>query len=168
MEKKIIPVETDANKLVNYVCGSNYLKTGEDIKVSLSQCIINDEHSEIIMFCCSWSPTRSIPAGYGVWILNELCHWKSWIPIQKHTGAACAKWHSDATISSRSWKSFRHLSVSRHWSHYSHSDCAAFNCCLNKSCNDIAFLGHHWCIYFICLAVVARINTLIIFIATLL
>lgn len=35
MEKKIIPVETDANKLVNYVCGSNYLKTGEDIKVSV-------------------------------------------------------------------------------------------------------------------------------------
>lgn len=34
MEKKVIPVETDANKLVNYVCGSNYLKTGEDVKVS--------------------------------------------------------------------------------------------------------------------------------------
>ncbi|EDW09552.1 39S ribosomal protein L54, mitochondrial [Drosophila mojavensis] len=33
MEKKIIPVETDANKLVNYVCGSNYMKTGEDIKL---------------------------------------------------------------------------------------------------------------------------------------
>uniref|UniRef100_A0A6P4FDL3 Large ribosomal subunit protein mL54 n=1 Tax=Drosophila rhopaloa TaxID=1041015 RepID=A0A6P4FDL3_DRORH len=33
MEKKIIPVETDANKLVNYVCGSNYLKTGEDVKI---------------------------------------------------------------------------------------------------------------------------------------
>lgn len=33
MEKKEIPVETDANKLVNYVCGSNIMKTGEDIKV---------------------------------------------------------------------------------------------------------------------------------------
>ncbi|KAI8128839.1 hypothetical protein FF38_11407 [Lucilia cuprina] len=33
MEKKEIPVETDANKLVNYVCGSNILKTGEDIKL---------------------------------------------------------------------------------------------------------------------------------------
>ncbi|KAH8372866.1 hypothetical protein KR009_007003 [Drosophila setifemur] len=33
MEKKIIPVETDANKLVNYVCGSNYFKTGEDVKL---------------------------------------------------------------------------------------------------------------------------------------
>ncbi|XP_017126435.1 39S ribosomal protein L54, mitochondrial [Drosophila elegans] len=33
MEKKIIPVETDANKLVNYVCGSNYMKTGEDVKI---------------------------------------------------------------------------------------------------------------------------------------
>ncbi|EDV36492.1 uncharacterized protein Dana_GF11928 [Drosophila ananassae] len=33
MEKKIIPVETDANKLVNYVCGSNYLKTGQDVKI---------------------------------------------------------------------------------------------------------------------------------------
>ncbi|XP_068143798.1 large ribosomal subunit protein mL54 [Drosophila tropicalis] len=33
MEKKVIPVETDATKLVNYVCGSNYLKSGEDIKL---------------------------------------------------------------------------------------------------------------------------------------
>jgi hypothetical protein len=33
MEKKIVPVETDAQKLVNYVCGSNLLKGGEDIKV---------------------------------------------------------------------------------------------------------------------------------------
>ncbi|XP_073845185.1 mitochondrial ribosomal protein L54 [Musca autumnalis] len=33
MEKKVIPVETDANKLVNYVCGSNIYKTGEDIKL---------------------------------------------------------------------------------------------------------------------------------------
>ncbi|XP_065088316.1 large ribosomal subunit protein mL54 [Ochlerotatus camptorhynchus] len=33
VEKKEIPVETDANKLVNYVCGSNVLKTGEDIKL---------------------------------------------------------------------------------------------------------------------------------------
>ncbi|KAH8299369.1 hypothetical protein KR044_000725 [Drosophila immigrans] len=33
MEKKVIPVETDANKLVNYVCGSNYMKTGEDVKI---------------------------------------------------------------------------------------------------------------------------------------
>ncbi|EDW91310.1 39S ribosomal protein L54, mitochondrial [Drosophila yakuba] len=33
VEKKVIPVETDANKLVNYVCGSNYLKAGEDVKI---------------------------------------------------------------------------------------------------------------------------------------
>ncbi|XP_037944917.1 39S ribosomal protein L54, mitochondrial [Teleopsis dalmanni] len=33
MEKKEIPVETDVNKLVNYVCGSNIYKTGEDIKL---------------------------------------------------------------------------------------------------------------------------------------
>ncbi|BFG04827.1 39S ribosomal protein L54 mitochondrial [Drosophila madeirensis] len=33
MEKKVIPVETDANKLVGYVCGSNYLKTGQDVKI---------------------------------------------------------------------------------------------------------------------------------------
>lgn len=33
VEKKEIPVETDAKKLVNYVCGSNVLKTGEDIKL---------------------------------------------------------------------------------------------------------------------------------------
>lgn len=32
-EKVEIPVETDAHKLVNYVCGSNYKLTGEDIKV---------------------------------------------------------------------------------------------------------------------------------------
>ncbi|KAI9583614.1 39S ribosomal protein L54, mitochondrial [Glossina fuscipes] len=33
MEKKEIPVETDVNKLVNYVCGSNINKTGQDIKL---------------------------------------------------------------------------------------------------------------------------------------
>lgn len=32
-EKVEIPVETDAHKLINYVCGSNINKTGEDIKV---------------------------------------------------------------------------------------------------------------------------------------
>ncbi|XP_037035685.1 39S ribosomal protein L54, mitochondrial [Bradysia coprophila] len=32
-EKVIIPVETDTHKLVNYVCGSNINKTGEDIKI---------------------------------------------------------------------------------------------------------------------------------------
>lgn len=36
VEKKVIPVETDVNRLVNYVCGSNINKTGEDIKVSKS------------------------------------------------------------------------------------------------------------------------------------
>ncbi|XP_073979298.1 mitochondrial ribosomal protein L54 [Rhodnius prolixus] len=33
MEKKVLPVETDAHKLVNYVCGSNILKEGEDIRI---------------------------------------------------------------------------------------------------------------------------------------
>ncbi|KAJ9594907.1 hypothetical protein L9F63_013798 [Diploptera punctata] len=33
VEKKIIPVETDPHKLVNYVCGSNLLREGEDIKL---------------------------------------------------------------------------------------------------------------------------------------
>ncbi|XP_054738736.1 39S ribosomal protein L54, mitochondrial [Anastrepha obliqua] len=33
VEKKEIPVETDVNKLVSYVCGSNILKTGQDIKL---------------------------------------------------------------------------------------------------------------------------------------
>lgn len=28
-----MPVETDPKKLVQYVCGSNYFKTGEDVKV---------------------------------------------------------------------------------------------------------------------------------------
>lgn len=32
-EKITFPVEKDANKLVNYVCGSNILNDGEDIKV---------------------------------------------------------------------------------------------------------------------------------------
>lgn len=32
-EKVEIPVETDPYKLVNYVCGSNIMQTGEDIKV---------------------------------------------------------------------------------------------------------------------------------------
>ncbi|KAF4527644.1 hypothetical protein B566_EDAN010868 [Ephemera danica] len=33
MEKKILPVEEDPVKLVNYVCGSNIMKEGEDIKL---------------------------------------------------------------------------------------------------------------------------------------
>ncbi|KAL4709510.1 hypothetical protein ACJJTC_007241 [Scirpophaga incertulas] len=33
MEKKEIPVETDPEKLINYVCGSNIYLTGEDIKL---------------------------------------------------------------------------------------------------------------------------------------
>lgn len=33
MEKKELPVETDSEKLVNYVCGSNIYLTGEDVKV---------------------------------------------------------------------------------------------------------------------------------------
>lgn len=34
MEKKVLPVETDPEKLVNYVCGSNILKQGQDVKLS--------------------------------------------------------------------------------------------------------------------------------------
>jgi large subunit ribosomal protein L54 len=33
VEKKVIPVETDPKRLVNYVCGSNYFVEGEDIKL---------------------------------------------------------------------------------------------------------------------------------------
>ncbi|KAJ0171726.1 hypothetical protein K1T71_012489 [Dendrolimus kikuchii] len=33
MEKKELPVETDPDKLVNYVCGSNIYITGEDVKI---------------------------------------------------------------------------------------------------------------------------------------
>ncbi|KAI4468805.1 39s ribosomal protein l54 mitochondrial [Holotrichia oblita] len=33
MEKKILPVETDPHKLVNFVCGSNILKEGQDIEI---------------------------------------------------------------------------------------------------------------------------------------
>merc|ERR1712071_18029 len=34
VEKRVLPVETDAEKLVNYVCGSNILKEGENIKLA--------------------------------------------------------------------------------------------------------------------------------------
>lgn len=34
VEKKVLPVETDPQKLVNYVCGSNIYIKGEDVKVS--------------------------------------------------------------------------------------------------------------------------------------
>ena len=37
-QKKVIPVETDTNKLINFVCGSNTMKTGQDIKVSILFC----------------------------------------------------------------------------------------------------------------------------------
>ncbi|XP_055687996.1 39S ribosomal protein L54, mitochondrial [Lutzomyia longipalpis] len=32
-EKKEIPVETDVNRLINFVCGSNIYKTGEDVQL---------------------------------------------------------------------------------------------------------------------------------------
>lgn len=36
VEKKIMPVVTDPQRLVNYCCGSNYFVEGEDVKVSFS------------------------------------------------------------------------------------------------------------------------------------
>lgn len=33
IEKKIIPVETDAKKLTKFVCGSNILKEGPDVEL---------------------------------------------------------------------------------------------------------------------------------------
>jgi len=33
VEKKVLPVETDPQKLVSFVCGSNIYKEGEDIKL---------------------------------------------------------------------------------------------------------------------------------------
>ncbi|KRT79010.1 hypothetical protein AMK59_7514, partial [Oryctes borbonicus] len=33
MEKKILPVETDPQKLVNFVCGSNIYKEGQDVQI---------------------------------------------------------------------------------------------------------------------------------------
>lgn len=33
VEKKLLPVETDPHKLVNYVCGTNIYKEGEDVKI---------------------------------------------------------------------------------------------------------------------------------------
>nr|CAG4649865.1 EOG090X0KWJ [Scapholeberis mucronata]SVE94024.1 EOG090X0KWJ [Scapholeberis mucronata] len=33
VEKKVLPVETDPEKLVNFVCGSNYSKQGQDIQL---------------------------------------------------------------------------------------------------------------------------------------
>nr|CAG4636696.1 EOG090X0KWJ [Eubosmina coregoni]SVE70204.1 EOG090X0KWJ [Eubosmina coregoni] len=32
-EKRIIPVESDPEKLVNFVCGSNILKQGQDVEI---------------------------------------------------------------------------------------------------------------------------------------
>ncbi|ERL86236.1 hypothetical protein D910_03646 [Dendroctonus ponderosae] len=33
IEKKVLPVETDPERLVNYCCGSNIYTTGEDVKL---------------------------------------------------------------------------------------------------------------------------------------
>lgn len=33
LEKKILPVEEDTTKLVNFVCGSNILKEGQDVQI---------------------------------------------------------------------------------------------------------------------------------------
>ena len=33
VEKRVLPVETDPVKLVNFVCGSNYSKEGKDVEL---------------------------------------------------------------------------------------------------------------------------------------
>lgn len=33
MEKKVLPVEADPHKLINFVCGSNIYKEGKDIEI---------------------------------------------------------------------------------------------------------------------------------------
>lgn len=66
-EKKVIPVETDPSKLVNYVCGSNYMQKGEDIKVD--ECFIRSSGRCLIILPFSSNPIPSIRIGCGT------CHW---------------------------------------------------------------------------------------------
>lgn len=63
-EKKVIPVETDPSKLVNYVCGSNYMQKGEDIKVGFSQySLFPDTHPN--HFICRSNQIPSTLTGCG-------------------------------------------------------------------------------------------------------
>lgn len=49
-EKKVMPVETDPHKLVNYVCGSNIYVKGEDVKVKRSWIFETTFHSAKKLF----------------------------------------------------------------------------------------------------------------------
>lgn len=49
MEKKEMPVETDPEKLVKYVCGSNIYTTGEDVKVGTT---VQDIQSAVNTIYC--------------------------------------------------------------------------------------------------------------------
>lgn len=37
LEKTVLPVETDPERLVNYACGTNIYKTGEDVKLGADE-----------------------------------------------------------------------------------------------------------------------------------
>lgn len=97
VEKKVLPVETDAEKLVNYVCGSNIYVKGEDIKVWVFTSLILDQ-MKIYLLNFSWSPILSIPIGCGHYILAPRNPFLNWTRIQKSTGDEWGKKGSEGII----------------------------------------------------------------------
>lgn len=91
-EKIVVPVESDANRLVNFVCGSNIHKTGEDVKVS----VFFRVHScpnffYIVKRFVRLNRTLSIQTGCGKSTLAQHQSSKIWIQSQSNTGENYAK-----------------------------------------------------------------------------
>lgn len=91
VEKKIMPVETDPQKLVNYVCGSNINIKGEDIKVSFFGLMREFLKIYLPNFFRS-NPTASTLNGFGIFIPANQRLFKSLIPKQNHIGRNLDKW----------------------------------------------------------------------------
>lgn len=67
-EKKVLPIETDPMKLVNFVCGSNINVKGEDVKVGEFQMKIQKVNKN---FSFRLNQTANILSGYGPYTLDR-------------------------------------------------------------------------------------------------
>lgn len=106
VEKKVMPVEEDPQRLVNYVCGSNIYTKGEDIKVSSCR-LITSSSWNINSFRSN--QTTNILIGFGTSTSAHLRLSRSLIPIRRNTGASFDKWDLEEITKFKSLESSEKL-----------------------------------------------------------
>lgn len=113
VEKKIMPVETDVNKLVNFVCGGNIYIKGEEIKVSCNRSSSSSGCDNQSFNSFRSSLTASIPTGFGLYTPDHQKPSKNLIPKPSNTGESSGKSVSVATTNSRRSKSSEDVLASK-------------------------------------------------------